>query len=139
MLEISRADASHGWCASLIIHHAHLIAQFSEEMPAGGVGRRSGCRDRGVVCAARQVERVAGGYRVSGDNSTFASGVDHSTWVMVGGLVRDGGAPEWSFFMIPPGDYTVRDTWYTAGMRGTGSNTIVTDNVFVPETQVLSA
>ena len=39
--------------------------------------------------------------------------------------------------MVPPGDYTVRDTWFTAGMRGTGSNTIVTDNVFVPETRML--
>jgi len=25
--ELSKADASHGWCASLIIHHSHLIAQ----------------------------------------------------------------------------------------------------------------
>src|SRR5262245_40695668 len=25
-LEIGKSDASHGWCASLIIHHAHLIA-----------------------------------------------------------------------------------------------------------------
>jgi hypothetical protein len=29
--EISKADSSHGWCASLIIHHAHCIAQFPEE------------------------------------------------------------------------------------------------------------
>ena len=31
VVEISRADASHGWCASLIVHHAHLVAQFPEE------------------------------------------------------------------------------------------------------------
>src|SRR5258708_5107204 len=30
VLEISKVDASHGWCASLIIHHAHLVGQFSE-------------------------------------------------------------------------------------------------------------
>src|SRR5262245_11935042 len=30
VLEISRHDASHGWCAALIIHHAHLIAHFPE-------------------------------------------------------------------------------------------------------------
>ena len=29
--EISTADASHGWCASLIIHHPHMVAQFPEE------------------------------------------------------------------------------------------------------------
>jgi hypothetical protein len=31
VLSISKVDASHGWCASLIIHHVHLIGQFSEE------------------------------------------------------------------------------------------------------------
>ena len=31
VLEISKIDASHGWCASLIIHHAHLVAQFPDE------------------------------------------------------------------------------------------------------------
>src|SRR5579863_9486074 len=28
--ELSKADASHGWCASLIIHHNHLISLFPE-------------------------------------------------------------------------------------------------------------
>ena len=84
-----------------------------------------------------QAVRVPGGYRVSGENSSFSSGVDHSTWVMVGAMLPSEGPPEWVFFMIPPGDYTVRDTWFTAGMRGTGSKTIVTDDVFVPETRML--
>jgi alkylation response protein AidB-like acyl-CoA dehydrogenase len=58
---------------------------------------------------------------------------------MVGGFVQDvGPPPEWLFCLIPPGQYQVRDTWFTTGMRGTGSNTIVTDNVFVPSAHVLS-
>ena len=28
--EIAKADASHGWCASLMIHHPHYLSQFSE-------------------------------------------------------------------------------------------------------------
>jgi 3-hydroxy-9,10-secoandrosta-1,3,5(10)-triene-9,17-dione monooxygenase len=138
ILEISRADASHGWCASLIIHHAHLVAQFPEECQQAVWAGGPDVAIAASFAPRAQAVRVAGGYRVSGENSSFASGVDHSTWVMVGALLRDGGAPEWVFFMIPPGDYTVRDTWFTAGMRGTGSNTIVTDNVFVPQTRMLS-
>jgi alkylation response protein AidB-like acyl-CoA dehydrogenase len=57
---------------------------------------------------------------------------------MVGGMLHGAGPPEWLLLMIPPGDYSVRDTWQTAGMRGTGSNTIVTDNAFVPATRALS-
>src|SRR5262249_8209767 len=54
-----------------------------------------------------------------------------------GAMTQGDGAPEWALFMVPPGEYSVLDTWHTAGMRGTGSKTIVTDNVFVPETRML--
>ena len=137
ILELSKADASHGWCASLIVHHAHLIAQFPEETQqalwAGGpdVAIAASFAPRALAT------RVDGGYRISGLDSSFASCVDHSTWVMVGALVHDSGASEWLLFMIPRGEIEVRDTWFTAGMRGTGSNTIVTDNVFVPGTRML--
>jgi alkylation response protein AidB-like acyl-CoA dehydrogenase len=30
MRELSKTDASHGWCAGLITHHAHLIGQYPE-------------------------------------------------------------------------------------------------------------
>jgi 3-hydroxy-9,10-secoandrosta-1,3,5(10)-triene-9,17-dione monooxygenase len=90
------------------------------------------------VLPVTQVTREDGGYRVSGQHSAFASGVGHSSWVIVGGFVSDGVTPYWAFFLIPPGEYKVRDTWFTAGMRATGSNTIITDNVFVPSTRVLS-
>ena len=57
---------------------------------------------------------------------------------MVGAMTHDGGAPDSGVFSWSPhGDYTVRDTWFTAGMRGTGSKTIVTDDVFVPELRML--
>jgi len=39
--------------------------------------------------------------------------------------------------LLAPGEYTIRDTWFTAGMRATGSKTIVTDNAFVPASHVL--
>ena len=29
--EIGKADASHAWCASLMIHHPHYVSQFPEE------------------------------------------------------------------------------------------------------------
>jgi 3-hydroxy-9,10-secoandrosta-1,3,5(10)-triene-9,17-dione monooxygenase len=135
--EISKADASHGWCASLIIHHAHCIAQFPEEAQkavwAGGP-------DVAIAASFLPGTTVApanDGYRVSGQ-SAFASGVGHSTWVFVNGIVEGEGEPERTFFLIPKAEYKIKDTWFTAGMRGTGSNTIVTDNVFVPKSRTLT-
>jgi 3-hydroxy-9,10-secoandrosta-1,3,5(10)-triene-9,17-dione monooxygenase len=138
MVEISKADASHGWCAGLIIHHAHLIGQWPEACQQAIWSAGPDVAIAASFAPRTEGKRVDGGYRVTGSDSAFASGVDNSSWVMLGGFVRDKGAPEWVFFMVPPGQYQVRDVWQTAGMRGTGSNTIVTDNVFVPDGHVLS-
>jgi 3-hydroxy-9,10-secoandrosta-1,3,5(10)-triene-9,17-dione monooxygenase len=136
--ELSKADASHGWCAGLIIHHAHLIAQYPEVAQNTLWANGLDVPIAASFAPATQATAVDGGYRISGKGSPFASGVDHCTWVMLGGFTHDGGAPEWKFFLVPPGQYTVRDTWFTAGMCGTGSKTIVVDNVFVPSGLVLS-
>jgi 3-hydroxy-9,10-secoandrosta-1,3,5(10)-triene-9,17-dione monooxygenase len=138
VLEISKVDASHGWCASLMIHHAHLIGQFPEQAQQAVWAEGPDVVIAASFAPTTQVIRVDGGYRVSGQHSTFASGVDHSSWVIVGGFAREEGAPQWMFFLIPSGEYQVRDTWFTVGMRATGSNTIVTDNVFVPNIRVLN-
>jgi 3-hydroxy-9,10-secoandrosta-1,3,5(10)-triene-9,17-dione monooxygenase len=138
VLELSKADASHGWCASLMIHHAHLIAQFPEECQQAIWGNGPDVAIAASFAPRAKITRVDGGYRLSGDQSSFASGVNHSSWVMVGGLDTTGAAPEWLLLMVPPGAYSVRDTWFTAGMRGTGSCTIITDDVFVPATRALS-
>jgi 3-hydroxy-9,10-secoandrosta-1,3,5(10)-triene-9,17-dione monooxygenase len=138
VLEISKADASHGWCASLIIHHAHMLGQFPEGAQQSVWAQWPDVAIAASFAPTAQAARVDGGYRVSGQHSSFASGVDHSSWVIVGGLVQTGATPEWTFFLIAPGQYEVRDSWFMAGMRATGSNTIVTDNAFVPETHVLS-
>jgi 3-hydroxy-9,10-secoandrosta-1,3,5(10)-triene-9,17-dione monooxygenase len=138
MRELSKADASHGWCAGLIIHHAHLIAQYPKQ--AQQIIWADGFDVPIAASFAPNVQAVPvdGGYRISGKGSPFASGVDHSTWVMLGGMTQEpDGPPQWNFFLVAPGDYTVRDTWRTVGMKGTGSNTIVTDNAFVPHERVL--
>ena len=102
--EISRADASHGWCASLIIHHAHLVGQFPDETQQAIWAEGPDVAIAASFAPRAQATRVDGGYRVSGPGSPFASGVDHSSWVMVGGTARDAGTPEWMLFMIPPGE-----------------------------------
>ena len=40
--------------------------------------------------------------------------------------------------VLPRSDYTVEDTWHTMGLRGTGSNDIVVDDVFVPDYRTVS-
>jgi 3-hydroxy-9,10-secoandrosta-1,3,5(10)-triene-9,17-dione monooxygenase len=80
---------------------------------------------------------VEGGYRLSG-RWKFSSGIDACTWTMVGGIASaDGELPDYRVFILPAGDYRVIDTWYAAGLRGTGSNDIEISDAFVPEHHTL--
>src|SRR3546814_13082798 len=40
--------------------------------------------------------------------------------------------------LIPMSELGIEDTWYVAGMRGTASNTLVAEEVFVPSHRILS-
>ena len=83
--------------------------------------------------------RVEGGYRFSG-RWAFSSGSAHCDWVILGAnmVAEDGdGKPEPYNFLLPRSDYSIIDTWDTMGLRPTGSNDIVVEDVFVPDHRVL--
>jgi 3-hydroxy-9,10-secoandrosta-1,3,5(10)-triene-9,17-dione monooxygenase len=75
-------------------------------------------------------EEVDGGWRITG-RWPFASGSLHAQWALLGVPVSLDASGQ-ALALVPMSDLTIDDTWFTAGMRGTGSNTIVADNVFVP-------
>jgi alkylation response protein AidB-like acyl-CoA dehydrogenase len=138
MRELSKTDASHGWCAGLIIHHAHLIALYPEAGQRTVWDKTQDVSIAASLAPVAQATQVEGGYRVTSKGSTFASGVDHSVWIVLGAMTQGGPQPDWKFFLLPARECNIVDTWHTAGMRGTGSKTVVADNVFVPDDLVLS-
>lgn len=80
-----------------------------------------------------QVTPVEGGFKFSG-RWGFSSGIDHCDWVFLGGLIfNEGQPPEYRTFLLPRSDFTVEDTWHVMGLKGTGSNDVVVDDMFVPE------
>ncbi len=138
-IEVGRGCGSTAWCTSLALHYGLIAAMFPEPAQqaiwADGPG---GMFAAALFQRSGAVTEVPGGYQVTGEFPN-ASGVDAAGWVMVGGAIRGGDRrPEIRLLLVPPGQYTVRDTWYTTGMRGTGSNTIVVDGVFVPADHSLS-
>lgn len=136
MREIGKADASHAWCASLLIHHPHYVAQFPEAAQQAIWANGPDVAVAASIAPVGRVERALGGYRISG-RFGFASGINHSPWVIVAGMVEIAGRPEHIFFLVGPGDFKVVDTWSTAAMCATGSNTAVCDDVFVPESHTV--
>ena len=136
-IEIGKADAAHAWCASLMMHHPHYLAQFPEAAQAAVWSSGPDVAIAATFTPTSKVEPVEGGYNIISCSIPYLSGINHSTWVIIGGMLPTGGPPDWTLFLIPPGKFKVIDTWHTTGMRGTGSNTVVVENVFVPTEHTL--
>ena len=87
--------------------------------------------------------RVEGGWRLSGQ-WPFASGCHHATWLPTaawlyddnGPIVDENGAPQWRAFHLPASECIILDTWYTSGLRGTGSTDYTMEGVFVADNYV---
>ncbi len=43
------------------------------------------------------------------------------------------GTPDVRFFLFGPGEFKVKDNWYAVGLKGSGSNNVVVNDVFVRE------
>jgi two-component flavin-dependent monooxygenase len=127
LITVGGGCASASWCG-LTLASSGRIAAFLP--PAGQEAIWRDGPDVPVAAAlppAGTATRVDGGWELTG-RWGFVSGIDFAEWVLVC-VPADGP----TFCAVPRGDFTVEDTWFTVGMRGTGSRTVVMDRVFVPE------
>jgi 3-hydroxy-9,10-secoandrosta-1,3,5(10)-triene-9,17-dione monooxygenase len=137
---LAGACGSTGWVGSVIGVHNWQLALFPDQAQHDVWGDDPGTRMSSSYAPTGKVRPVEGGYRLTGRWS-FSSGSGHATWVLLGGIVPPGdeGQPaDFRTFLLPAADYTVDDVWDTIGLRGTGSNDIVVDDVFVPAHRTLS-
>ncbi|MEU0073833.1 acyl-CoA dehydrogenase family protein [Streptomyces sp. NPDC006332] len=81
-----------------------------------------------------KVERVQGGYRLSGQWG-FCSGSDFSKWLMFNAPAGENG--EGHMFLVDQKEAATIDDWFPTGMRGTGSRSMVVEDVFVPDRRVM--
>jgi 3-hydroxy-9,10-secoandrosta-1,3,5(10)-triene-9,17-dione monooxygenase len=137
--DISSACGSTGWVSSVVGVHPWQVALFADEAQQAVWGEDTSTRLSSSYAPTGKAVVAEGGYTLSGKWS-FSSGCDHCTWVLLGGLVfnADGNVVDFKTFMVPRKDYTIVDVWNTVGLRGTGSNDIVVDDVFIPEAFTLS-
>jgi alkylation response protein AidB-like acyl-CoA dehydrogenase len=80
-----------------------------------------------------------GGFRFTG-KATFVSGSAQATWLLTSGVELVNGAPQIANGIpkIRSGIFPIKfakilSTWAVSGLRGTGSNDVVFENVFVPD------
>lgn len=138
VIEIGKADASAAWCYSFLNIHAWLLAHFPEEAQHDVWQDTPDVLMADSLIPAGKVSSVDGGYRISG-NWPWVSGVDHSEWSMLSGIMPspEGSSFESYMFLIPRSDYEIQDTWFVAGLRASGSKNAVVQNAFVPKHRVI--
>ena len=131
------ADASAAWLVAVAAAGnwgaAHATGRAQREIYGANPDVRvvsSGAQGTG--------RRVAGGIRVSG-RWPYASGAPHADWARVVVRVGDGGPVDLYVALVPKSDIGIEDTWRTVGMRATGSQTLLGDNLFVPDYRLVTS
>ena len=136
LVVIAGACASTAWAFALLAHHSHMLAMFPKRLQDEIWAHDPDALASSSIAPFGRSEEVEGGVLFSGEMG-WSSGCDHAQWAILG-FMRTNAAGEkaLSFVVVPRSDYTIRDTWFTAAMRGSGSKTIVVDKVFVPEHRI---
>jgi 3-hydroxy-9,10-secoandrosta-1,3,5(10)-triene-9,17-dione monooxygenase len=133
---VAEGDGASGWVFGLLASHFWLGSVFDLQAQHDMWGDDpDALMSSSFAAEASDVTACDGGYRVSG-RWPFSSGSDHASWAMIGIVVAPEGGegpptPRWC--LVPRTDYTVEDTWSTCALRGTGSNTVVVNDAFVPD------
>lgn len=138
---ISYYDPAAAWCTVISNGSVMLANRFNDslldEVFADGPVRMAS------IFASPQgtATREGNGWRIQG-KWPFSSNISHSEWAI--GILflhdenTDPNDPQIGFAMMKRGEYEVEDTWHTIGMRGTGSNTMHTENLWVEDHRVVT-
>lgn len=125
---------STAWIQGVLGVQAFVLALMDEQAQADVWADNADTLVSSSFMPVGKVTPVDGGYRISGQWA-FSSGSSHAQWAIVGGMVppaAEGHPPSMRLFLIPRSDYEIIDTWHTFGLRGTGSNDLKVEDVFVP-------
>jgi len=127
-IELASACPSTGWVHMLWTAHMWLLALFPPDAQEE-VWSNPNTLASSVVNTTGDVVPVDGGYRWSG-RGFFSSGADHCNWLTAAVPIKrpdmpEGAQPERRWMLIPREDFEIIDDWYTVGLKGAGSKTIV--------------
>jgi alkylation response protein AidB-like acyl-CoA dehydrogenase len=133
-VELGRGCGSTSWCYAVWANHNCIMGMFPE--PAQEeywAESKDVLMSTGFNPAGAQLTTVDGGYQLSG-RWDFSSGCDDAGWVVVGATGPEGPL----LLLVPKSVYTIEDTWFVSGLRGTGSKDIIIDSAFVPKHRSLA-
>lgn len=132
VVEVGKVCASTAWVMSILGAHTWEVAHMSREVNEELFGDDPTTLLSSSYSPIRNnTENVAGGVKLSGEWRS-SSGVHHASWVILGADITTKFGTFAHNLVVPKKDLTVVDDWYTLGLAGTGSRSIIAEDVFVP-------
>jgi alkylation response protein AidB-like acyl-CoA dehydrogenase len=136
--QAARLDSSTGW----VVSNCVFITTLCQMLPPASIERilaRPDAVTVGSFVPPGTARATDDGYVVNG-NWTFGSAIHYATSIVVlamlvdddGPVIGEGGAPVGVVAYLEPGEVTLLDTWYTLGMRATGSTNFTATELTVP-------
>jgi len=136
VIEIGMACPSTAWVLAVLGVHPFEFAKWGIEAQEELFGDDPTTLVSSSYAPHGGATRESGGYRLSG-RWRSSSGVDHCTWAVIGARLQDDSS-EMRHFLVPASDYEIVDDWFVMGLAGTGSKSVVIDDVFVPEHRTIA-
>jgi alkylation response protein AidB-like acyl-CoA dehydrogenase len=144
--ELAMGNAAVAWCVMIQTDSGQYSGMLDEKV-ARQMYPRLDMTTSNVIRPAGRALKVEGGYMVNG-RWPFASGCLHTDWFAGGCHVFDSegksplldasGQPAHRMIVAKREEFLIHDTWYTTGLRGTGSNDIEAKDLFIPEERMFS-
>jgi 3-hydroxy-9,10-secoandrosta-1,3,5(10)-triene-9,17-dione monooxygenase len=136
--EIARGCGSTAWCMGVVHAHSWLVGSFPHEAQAESYGANPDA----IVCAVIAPRGKARAVRAATGSTGF--GRSRRAVSMRIGCCWAARSPTRAArssaaeLLVPARDIVIRDDWNVVGLRGTGSCSIVANDVFVPKHRYLS-
>ncbi|MEP9317736.1 p-hydroxyphenylacetate 3-hydroxylase oxygenase component [Pseudomonas sp. LABIM340] len=139
VVALAGACASTAWAFSLLCTHSHQLAMYSKQLQDEVWGENSDATASSSIAPFGRTQEVEGGVLFSGEMG-WSSGSDHAEWAIMGFRRRNATGEElYCFAALPRSDYEIRDDWYAAGMKGSGTKTLIVKDAFVPNHRIQTA
>jgi alkylation response protein AidB-like acyl-CoA dehydrogenase len=136
LAEIARGCPSTSWVATIYSAMTWVASVFPDEAQDEVLSNRDP-RISGVFSPTGTAVAQDGGYLING-RWPFNTGCHGSQWTVVVAVLDAGnGAGVPHCLLVRSRELTIVDDWYASGMAGTGSNTVVAENLFVPAHRAL--
>jgi alkylation response protein AidB-like acyl-CoA dehydrogenase len=138
LAELGSACPSTAWVAAVSAGATGQFATMMSDEQLAELFSEPDVHLCGSASPGGRAEQVAGGLRLTG-RWAFASGCEDATWAVVAAPVFQGDQPVGlNPLLVPVAELGIDRTWRVAGLQGTGSHTLVADDVFVPGSRVVT-